>query len=73
MADKIGRTKPTRAPEAAERRRKKNDGRPPDTIKELLDAKQTKKQNVQVQQVIDVLDSRTEVMGNSMCNFATCL
>ncbi|KIJ90223.1 hypothetical protein K443DRAFT_126556, partial [Laccaria amethystina LaAM-08-1] len=32
----IGRTKPTRAPNPEAKKRKKNDGRPPDTIKELL-------------------------------------
>jgi hypothetical protein len=32
----IGRTKPTRAPKPADKQRKKNDGRPPDTVKELL-------------------------------------
>jgi hypothetical protein len=56
VADQIGRTKPTRAPDAAERRRKKNDGRPPDTAKELLDPKKAKKQDEHVQQVINALD-----------------
>ena len=32
----LGRTKPSRAPNPEEKRRKKNDGRPPDTVKELL-------------------------------------
>lgn len=32
----IGRTKPTRAPKPAEKQRKKNDGRPPDTVNELI-------------------------------------
>lgn len=32
----LGRTKPSRAPQPEEKRRKKNDGRPPDTAKELL-------------------------------------
>ena len=32
----IGRTKPSRAPKPEEKRRKKNDGCPPDTMKELL-------------------------------------
>jgi hypothetical protein len=36
IAQQIGRTKPSRAPEPEESRRKKNDGRPPDTSKELL-------------------------------------
>lgn len=35
-AAEIGRTKQTRAGDPAEKKRKKNDGRPPDTIKELL-------------------------------------
>lgn len=35
-AERIGCTKPSRAPEAAAKRRQKNDGRPPDTSKELL-------------------------------------
>ena len=39
VAAKIGRTKPTRAVKRGEgKRQKKNDGRPPDTIKELLKA-----------------------------------
>ncbi|KAJ7024054.1 hypothetical protein C8F04DRAFT_890996, partial [Mycena alexandri] len=36
IAQRIGRTKPGRAPDAANSRRKKNDGRPPDTSAELL-------------------------------------
>ena len=32
----LGRTKPSRAPKPEEKRRKKNDGRPPDTVNELL-------------------------------------
>ena len=32
----LGRTKPSRAPKPEEKRRKKNDGRPPDTVKDLL-------------------------------------
>lgn len=32
----IGRTKPTRAPKPADKKHKKNDGRPPDTIKDLM-------------------------------------
>jgi len=60
VADQIGRTKPTRAPDAADRRRKKNDGRPPDTAKELLDPKKTEKQDKQVQQVVNVLNKQTK-------------
>jgi hypothetical protein len=36
VKEKIGRTKPTRAPGASEKKRVKNDGRPPDTTNELL-------------------------------------
>ena len=36
QANKIGRTKPTRAGKPEDQKRKKNDGRPPDTIKDLL-------------------------------------
>ncbi|KIK04782.1 hypothetical protein K443DRAFT_4324 [Laccaria amethystina LaAM-08-1] len=36
IAAEIGRTKPTCAEKPNEKKRKKNDGRPPDTIKELL-------------------------------------
>ena len=32
----IGRTKPTQAPKPADKQRQKNDGRPPDTIKDLI-------------------------------------
>jgi len=35
-AAEIGRTKPSRAPKPDEKKRKKNDGRPPDTVNELL-------------------------------------
>ena len=68
VADKIGRTKPSHAPEAADRRRKKNDGRPPDTAKELLDLKKTKKQGKQIQRLMDLLDSGT---SNSECQIIT--
>ena len=37
-AAEIGRTKPTCAPKPDEKKRKKNDGRPPDTVNELLTA-----------------------------------
>lgn len=36
IAQQIGQTKPSRAPKPEESKRKKNDGRPPDTAKELL-------------------------------------
>jgi hypothetical protein len=36
QANKFGRTKPTRAGNADDQKKKKNDGRPPDTIKDLL-------------------------------------
>lgn len=39
IAQQIGRTKPSRAPDPQENRQKKNDGRPPDTSKELLSTK----------------------------------
>ena len=39
----IGHTKPSRAPNPEEKRRKKNDGRPPDTVKELLGRPKSKK------------------------------
>ena len=39
----LGRTKPSRAPKPEERRRKKNDGRPPDTVKELLGRPRSRK------------------------------
>jgi hypothetical protein len=37
-AAEIERTKPSRAPKPDEKKRKKNDGRPPDTVNELLTA-----------------------------------
>ena len=43
VAAEIGRTKPSRAPAAQARRRKKNDGRPPDTSAELLKSKRPKR------------------------------
>jgi len=39
VAAQIGRTKPTRANRLQDKKRKKNDGRPPDTIKELVQVK----------------------------------
>ena len=39
----LGRTKPSRAPNPEEKRRKKNDGHPPDTVKELLGRPKGKK------------------------------
>lgn len=36
LIQQIGRSKPSRAPNADKRNRKKNDGRPPDTARELL-------------------------------------
>ncbi len=38
----IGRTKPTRAPKPADKQCKKNDGRPPNTVKELMGKPATK-------------------------------
>ncbi|KAF9533317.1 hypothetical protein CPB83DRAFT_903260 [Crepidotus variabilis] len=38
-----GRTKPSRAPDPATKKRKQNDGRPPDTIKELVKSVPSKK------------------------------
>jgi hypothetical protein len=58
VAEQIGRTKPNRAPDAADRKRKKNDGRPPDTSKELLNLKQTKTRNKKIQQVIASLSDK---------------
>jgi hypothetical protein len=43
QANKIGRTKPTRAGKPEDRKRNKNDGRPPDTIKDLLLKAKSKK------------------------------
>lgn len=46
IAHYIGRTKPSRAPQPQDEKRRKNDGRPPDTAKELLKGtKRTKKKN----------------------------
>lgn len=45
IAQRIGRTKPSRAPQAQDKRRKKNDGRPPDTAKELLHVKKGRRAN----------------------------
>ena len=39
IAQQIGQTKPSRAPDPQENHQKKNDGRPPDTSKELLSMK----------------------------------
>jgi hypothetical protein len=39
----LGRTKPSRAPKPVEKQRKKNDGRPPDTVKELFGHRNNKK------------------------------
>jgi hypothetical protein len=42
IAQQIGRTKPSRAPKPETRKRKANDGRPPDTSRELLGSKRQK-------------------------------
>jgi len=64
VREKIGRTKPTRAPGASGRKRTKNDGRPPDTIKELLLGKPTKKQKKEVSKLLkDVLQVK-KLEGN---------
>jgi hypothetical protein len=52
---RIGRTKPSRAPDTAAAKRKKNDGRPPDTIKDLLLRKPTKKETNEAKKVQDML------------------
>jgi hypothetical protein len=39
IAQQLGRTKPSRAPQPEAKKRKKNDGRPPDTSRELLGPK----------------------------------
>jgi hypothetical protein len=44
VKENIGRTKPTRSGKPADKKRKKNDGRPPDTNKELLGANTKQKQ-----------------------------
>lgn len=50
-AAEIGRTKPTRSAKPDDKKRKKNDGRPPDTIKELLKPeKVTKKSSKRIVQ-----------------------
>ena len=43
VSECIGRTKPSCAPDVAIKKRKKNDGRPPDTAKELLKISPSKK------------------------------
>jgi len=43
QATKFGRTKPTRAGKPEDRKRNKNDGRPPNTIKDLLLRQKSKK------------------------------
>jgi hypothetical protein len=42
IAQQIGRTKPSRTPQSTAQKRKKNDGRPPDTSRELLGHKRVK-------------------------------
>ena len=48
VRERIGRTKPSRAPNVAVKKRKKNDGRPPDTVNELLQRSPSKKKQKQV-------------------------
>ncbi|KAJ6481243.1 hypothetical protein C8R47DRAFT_1322273 [Mycena vitilis] len=43
ISQQIGRTKPSRAPDSAGSKRKKNDGRPPDTSAELLGSSKSSK------------------------------
>ena len=48
VRDRIGRTKPSRAPNITVKKRRRNDGRPPDTVKELLQKSASKKKEKQV-------------------------
>ena len=52
VAANIGRTKPTRGSQPKEKHCKKNDGRPPDTTKELISAISSKKKGP-TQQLLD--------------------
>ncbi|KAF8886874.1 hypothetical protein CPB84DRAFT_1535529 [Gymnopilus junonius] len=51
IQQKIGRTKKSRAKDLVEKKQKKNDGRPPDTIKELLGTQPKPKKAVQSKEV----------------------
>lgn len=51
VQQKIGRTKKSRAKDLAEKKQKKNDGRPPDTSKELLGTKPKPKKAAQSKKV----------------------
>jgi len=64
VAAQIGRTKPTRATQSQEKRRKKNDGRPPDTIKDLVKPQtETKKKKIQQQLKFEAIAPKTKTIS----------
>jgi len=63
-AEKIGRTKPSRAPDSAARKRKKNDGRPPDTKKELFKSSLSSSKSKKKVEFSDVESGQTSPVGH---------
>jgi hypothetical protein len=61
-AAEIGRTKPTRTAKPGEKKRKKNDGRPPDTIKELFKPIKGTKKKPAKKVVFEVSDESEEAV-----------
>ena len=61
IRERIGRTKPARAPDVSEKKRKKNNGRPPDTIKDLLQRPPTKQQSKEVNKIQALLKVPTSI------------
>jgi len=63
-AEKIGRTKPSRAPDSTTRKRKKNDGRPPDTKKELFKSSLSSSKSKKKVEFSDVESGKTSRVGH---------
>ena len=67
-AAEIGRTKPTHAGKPGEKKRKKNDGRPPDTIKELFKLEKGTKKKRAKNIVFDVSEESVEAVTKEPAN-----
>jgi hypothetical protein len=68
VAAKTGRTKPTRATQSQDKKRKKNDGRPPDTIKELVKPEEGSKMKKTTQQLSNTTKKLVKAKAGSKKN-----
>lgn len=63
VRERIGRTKPSRAPSVTMKKSRRNDGRPPDTVKELLQKSPSKKKQNQLAKLNERLAIPASVKG----------